>query len=99
MFDLIYRFDPANGAGHDAPASSAEVLQLLAQGNRNFVEMTSIGGTAQKTRVVPFDPHAFGWGLAAGEVPAQARLLPSSAAPMRASPPRWFSTRAAMSFS
>src|ERR1700677_5302393 len=71
MFDLIYRFDPANGASHHAPVSSAEAIQFLAQGNRDFVEMTSIRDSAQKTRVVPFDPHAFGWGLAEGEVPAQ----------------------------
>jgi len=72
MFDLIYRFDPANGACHHAPASSAEAIQFLAQGNRDFVEMTSIRSDGQKTRVVAFDPHTFGWGLAEGEVPAQA---------------------------
>src|ERR1700722_5146183 len=72
MFELIYRFDPADRVRRPAPGNSDEARQLLVQGNHDFVEMTSTGLTDRKTRVVPFDPHDFGWGLANGEVPVQA---------------------------
>ena len=72
MFDLVYRFDPADRVFHHAPASSSEARELLVRGNHDFVEMTSTGLTDRKTRVVPFDPHDFGWGLAEGDVPQQA---------------------------
>jgi carbonic anhydrase len=72
MFELIYRFDPAQRLVRHEAASSAEARQLLVRGNHDFVEMTSSGLTDRTTRVVPFDPHDFGWGLVEGEVPQQA---------------------------
>jgi carbonic anhydrase len=72
MFDLIYRFDPAHRVVRAAAASSVEARDLLVRGNHDFVEMTGSGPGEQKTRVIDFDPHDFGWGLAKGEVPVQA---------------------------
>ena len=72
MFELVYRFDPADRVCRPAPRNSDEARELLVRGNRDFVEMTSTGLTDRKTRVVSFDPHDFGWGLAEGEVPLQA---------------------------
>ncbi len=72
MFDLIYRFNPADCAGPRSPGSSDEARQLLVQGNHGFVEMTSSSLTDRRTRVVPFNPNDFGWGLAKGDVPMQA---------------------------
>ena len=69
MFDLIYRFNPADCAGPRSPGSSDEARQLLVQGNHGFVEMTSSSLTDRRTRVVPFNPNDFGWGLAKGDVP------------------------------
>ena len=72
MFELVYRFDPADRVCRPAPRNSDEARELLVRGNRDFVEMTSTGLTDRKTRVVSFDPHDFGWGLAEGDVPLQA---------------------------
>ena len=88
MFELIYRFDPAQRLVRHEAASSAEARQLLVRGNHDFVEMTSSNLTDRKTRVVPFNPHDFGWGLTEGDVPQQAPSLPSSAAPTLVSQPR-----------
>ena len=72
MFDLVYRLDPTNVEGRKIPATSEEARQLLMQGNRDFAEMTDARMTDKKTLVIPFDPVAFGWGVADGEAPAQA---------------------------
>ncbi len=45
---------------------------LLTAGNRDFAELTDIRRTENQTRVVPFDPRAFGWGLSEGNFPVQA---------------------------
>ena len=72
MFDLIYRLDPTNAETRQTPATSEEARQLLVQGNRDFAEMTDSRMTSKKTLVIPFDPRAFGWGVADGDAPAQA---------------------------
>jgi carbonic anhydrase len=72
MFDLIYRFDPANSEARSMPRSAEEARQLLIQGNRDFAEMTDANNSDQRTRVIPFDPRAFGWGVANADAPAQA---------------------------
>jgi carbonic anhydrase len=71
MFDLIYRFDPSNAKTQLAPQTWQEACQLLVQGNRDFAEMTDAGSADKKTRVIPFDPRALGWGVAAEGIPAQ----------------------------
>ncbi len=71
MFDLVYRFDPANPDVRRLPSTSEEARLLLVQGNRDFAEMTDIRRTGKDTRIIPFDPRAFGWGAAPGEAPAQ----------------------------
>jgi carbonic anhydrase len=71
VFDLIYRFDPANAGVQRAPQSWEEACQILVQGNRDFAEMTDAKNLEQKTWVIPFDPRALGWGIAAEGVPAQ----------------------------
>jgi carbonic anhydrase len=72
LFDLIYRFDPANVDARPIPRNAEEACQLLIQGNRDFAEMTDVRLKDQKTRVIPFDPRAFGWGVANGDAPVQA---------------------------
>jgi carbonic anhydrase len=72
MFDLIYRFDPNNPDVRRLPANAEEARLLLVQGNRDFAEMTDINRREKETRVIPFDPRAFGWGFAPGEAPTQA---------------------------
>lgn len=72
MFDLIYRFDPANVEARPMPRSAEEARQLLIQGNRDFAEMTDASLRDQKTRVIQFDPRAFGWGVANADAPVQA---------------------------
>jgi len=71
MFDLIYRFDPANIETQRTPKTWEEACQLLVQGNRNFAEMTDASDAGKKTQIIPFDPRALGWGIASGSVPAQ----------------------------
>jgi carbonic anhydrase len=41
-------------------------------GNRDFVEMTDSSYTDRKTRVIPFDPQALGWGVRNGGAPVHA---------------------------
>jgi carbonic anhydrase len=72
MFDLIYRFDPANSETRPMPRSAEEARQLLVQGNRDFAEMTDASTSDKRSRVIPFDPRAFGWGVANADAPAQA---------------------------
>ena len=72
MFDLIYRFDPENPGLHKMPANSEEARLALVQGNGDFAEMTDTRRTGKETRIVRFDPRSFGWGVAAGDAPAQA---------------------------
>jgi class 3 adenylate cyclase len=72
MFDLIYRFDPAASESRPMPQTWAEACRLLVQGNREFAEMTEVGRSGTQTRVIPFDPRAFGWGVREGEAPVQA---------------------------
>jgi carbonic anhydrase len=71
MFDLIYRFDPSNPDAGRPPMTSEEARLLLVQGNRDFAEMTDGHRASKDTRIIPFDPKAFGWGVPAGEAPAQ----------------------------
>jgi len=72
MFELVYRFDPANVEWHQMPQSSEEGCRSLVQGNRDFAEMTDTRRAGNATRVIPFDPRAFGWGVGDGDAPAQA---------------------------
>jgi carbonic anhydrase len=72
MFDLIYRFDPGNPDAGRLPMTSEEARFMLVRGNRDFAEMTDINRTSKDTRIIPFDPKAFGWGVPVGEAPAQA---------------------------
>jgi carbonic anhydrase len=72
MFELIYRFDPANPEVRQNPRTAEEALQLLVQGNRDFAESTDARRTDKRTRVIPFDPRAFGWGMPEGDAPVQA---------------------------
>ena len=72
MFDLVYRFDPNNLPSLKLPADAEQARLLLIQGNRDFAEMTDVRRTGRETRIIPFDPRAFGWGVAAGDAPAQA---------------------------
>jgi carbonic anhydrase len=72
MFDLVYRFDPNNPDVRRLPANAEEARLLLVQGNRDFAEMTDLSRTGRETRIIPFDPRAFGWGFAAGGAPVQA---------------------------
>ena len=72
MFDLIYRFDPANVEARAMPRSAEEACRILVQGNRDFAEMTDASIRNKKTRVIPFDPRAFGWGVAHGDAPVKA---------------------------
>ena len=44
---------------------------MLVRGNREFAEMTDPGRTDCQTRIIPFDPHAFGWGATGTDAPAQ----------------------------
>ena len=69
MFDLVYRFAPANPVARKLPANAEEELALLA---RQSAEMTDPGRTQMATRVNHFDPRAFGWGVAATNGPVQA---------------------------
>jgi carbonic anhydrase len=71
MFDLVYRFDSTNAESRKMPATSDEARRLLVKGNRDFAEMTDERTTGNRTHVIPFDPRAFGWGIANGEAPAQ----------------------------
>jgi len=71
MFDLIYRFDPANAESQKLPATADEARQSLVQGNRDFAEMTEAGRTTKETKIIAFDPKAFGWGVSVGDVPLQ----------------------------
>jgi carbonic anhydrase len=72
MFELIYRFDPNDVQERPMPRSAEEARQLLMQGNRDFAEMTDASLGDKRTRVIPFDPRAFGWGVANADAPAQA---------------------------
>jgi carbonic anhydrase len=71
MFDLIYRFDPANAESRRTPQSWKEACELLVRGNRDFAEMTDGRRTERETRVIPFDPRALGWGSDTDGAPAQ----------------------------
>jgi carbonic anhydrase len=71
MFDLIYRFDPANADTQRAPQTWQEACQLLVQGNRDFAAMTEANHAERETRIIPFDPRALGWGISSDGVPAQ----------------------------
>lgn len=71
MFDLIYRFDPVTADTQRTPQTWKEACELLVQGNRDFAEMTDSSSSQKKTRVIPFDPQALGWGTTVDGVPAQ----------------------------
>ncbi len=72
MFELIYRFDPANPEVRQYPRTGEEARRILVQGNRDFAESTDSRRTDKQTRIIPFDPRAFGWGMPEGDSPAQA---------------------------
>lgn len=72
MFDLIYRFDPTNPELDKPPLNPEEARILLLAGNQDFTELTDIRRVSRETRVVHFDPRAFGWGVSEGNFPAQA---------------------------
>ena len=66
MADLIYRFDPAHAAMHEAPTTSEQARKQLVDGNREFVRLTNAENGQHRTSVIPIDPGAFGWGGAKG---------------------------------
>ena len=71
MFELIYCFDATQTRPHPIPRTAEEACRLLVQGNRDFAEMTDAHHAGKKTRVIPFDPQAFGWGVGDESAPAQ----------------------------
>ena len=71
MFDIIYRFDPTKEEGLQIPRSWMEARDVLMKGNRDFAEMTNIARTDRVEQIIPFDPRAFGWGVAAVGAPIQ----------------------------
>lgn len=71
MFDIIYRFDPAKAEGLQIPATWMDARDLLMKGNRDFAEMTDINRPDRAEQIIPFDPRAFGWGIAAEGAPLQ----------------------------
>jgi carbonic anhydrase len=71
MFDIIYRFDPNKQEGLQLPKTWMDARDLLVKGNRDFAEMTDIARTDRVQQIIPFDPRAFGWGLAAEGAPVQ----------------------------
>jgi len=64
MFDLIYRFQPANPAGRRAPADADEACRSLEEGNRLFAS-TAIAST-DGFRIVPVDLEDIGISAAGG---------------------------------
>jgi len=72
MYDLVYRFDPSKPESHQIPGNAQEARTFLVQGNRDFAAMTGVGAKKKAIRIVPFNPRAFGWGVAQGNSPAQA---------------------------
>ena len=64
--------DPATVTSHKLPQTWEEACELLVQGDRDFAEMTDSSDTHRKTRVIPFDPQALGWGVGNGGAPVQA---------------------------
>ena len=72
MFELIYRFDPNDVEVRPMPRTADEARQLLVQGNRDFAEMTDATRTDTRKCIIPFDPRAFGWGVANADAPVQA---------------------------
>ncbi len=72
MFELVYRFDPAKADSYSMPQTPEEACRFLVEGNRDFAEMTDARHTAKNSRIIAFDPRAFGWGVGNGEVPGQA---------------------------
>src|ERR1700756_3128626 len=72
MFELVYRLDPTGIESRQMPQSWEEACRLLVQGNRDFAELTDIRRPEIKTRVIPFDPSVFGWGVTDGDAPKQA---------------------------
>jgi carbonic anhydrase len=71
MFDIIYRFDPAKTEGLKLPATWEEARDIMVQGNRDFAEMTDINRKDRVVQIIPFDPRAFGWGVAIEGAPLQ----------------------------
>lgn len=54
------------------PLDAEQAREFLVQGNRDFAEMTGTRLTGRETRIIPFDPGAFGGGVDAGDAPVQA---------------------------
>lgn len=48
------------------PLDAEQAREFLVQGNRDFAEMTDTRLTGRETRIIPFDPGAFGGGVDAG---------------------------------
>jgi len=71
MFDIIYRFDPSKVEGLQLPKTWMEARDLLVKGNRDFAEMTDLNRPDRVEQIIPFDPRAFGWGVAAEGAPVQ----------------------------
>lgn len=72
MLDLIYRFDPTNTEIALAPKTADEAWHALVRGNSHFAKMTDVRHSSRQTLVLPFDPQAFGWGVAGENTSAQA---------------------------
>ncbi len=69
---IIYRYDPLTQERLQPPATPAEAVSRLCQGNREFVGLVDVpnDGTPS-TRVIPFDLSEFGLSHERGAAPRQ----------------------------
>jgi carbonic anhydrase len=68
MFELIYRYDPAQPFLRQPPANAAEARQRLEEGNREFSSILwdETSGSTSSSRVILFDLADIGIDLASG---------------------------------
>jgi carbonic anhydrase len=71
MFELIYRFNPADVASAQPPRNAEEACRLLVQGNREFAEIAGAYRGGKNSCVIASDPRIFGWNPAGAELPMQ----------------------------
>lgn len=72
MYDFVYRSDPSARSSYKMPENAEVARRLLVQGSRDFAQMTDPRSSERRTRIIPFDPRAFGWGATGKNDPAQA---------------------------
>lgn len=72
MIEVVYRFDPDAPSPPAPPATVAEALARLEDGNRAFVEMTDPARVHEASRrIVPVDPIYVGFASEPGTAPRQ----------------------------